>query len=138
MSDQFLFVYGTLRRKYNHPASTYLNKFGRFITDASMRGDLFEIAGYPGAVESHQSHHHVFGELYAIEDVHRLFASLDEYEECSERYPPPHEYCRKKINITTAAGENVMAWTYLYCRPTHKLQKIPSGDYLQYADLFKS
>lgn len=95
-----------------------------------MQGCLFEVAGYPGAIESINPDHRVKGELYRILDRKRLFAILDEYEECSNRHPRPHEYRRKIVTIQSIRDDTVSAWAYIYNRSTTRLRKIASGDYL--------
>ncbi len=95
-----------------------------------MQGTLYEVSGYPGAIQSNSANDKVFGELYQLLDRDRVLARLDEYEECSDRFPKPHEYIRVLVSIELSGGEAVLAWVYLYNRDVSKLQQILSGDYL--------
>jgi gamma-glutamylcyclotransferase (GGCT)/AIG2-like uncharacterized protein YtfP len=72
----------------------------------------------------------VFGELYRMLDRKRVLALLDDYEECSNKFPLPHEYIRKLLAIALAGGDSIAAWVYLYNHDVSKLQQILSGDYL--------
>lgn len=132
MSREFIFVYGTLRKK--HAASAYhvLARYCDFFGEGTLSGELFEVEGYPGVVESNKVGARVTGELYVINDPNNVFSALDEYEECTERFPQPHEYVRKRLPIHLADGGVVKAWTYVYNRPTDSLEKIESGDYIDY------
>ncbi len=95
-----------------------------------MSGKLYEVCGYPGAIESSDASHKVFGELYKILDQQPLLERLDEYEGCSDRFPLPHEYSRKRCSIKLVSGVSVVAWVYLYSHDVSTLQQIISGDYL--------
>ena len=91
---------------------------------------MLKVFGYPGAIQSNSANDKVFGELYHLLDRDRVLARLDEYEECSGRFPKPHEYIRGLVSIELSGGEAVLAWVYLYNRDVSKLQQIQSGDYL--------
>jgi gamma-glutamylcyclotransferase (GGCT)/AIG2-like uncharacterized protein YtfP len=101
-----------------------------FISDGLMHGTLYEVRGYPGAIKSSDANDKIFGELYKMLDRKRVLVLLDDYEECSERFPKPHEYSRKQVSIELSDGGSVIAWVYLYNHDVSKLQQIISGDYL--------
>ena len=65
-----------------------------------------------------------------MHDRKPVLAWLDEYEECSDSFPLPHEYSRKQLSIELVGGGSVFAWVYLYNHDVSKLQLIISGDYL--------
>ena len=100
-----------------------------YFSDGAMQGILYEVCGYPGAIESSDANNKVYGELYKILD-RRVLARLDEYEECSEWFPMPQEYVRKPLSIDLLGGGLVVAWVYLYNYDVSRLQRIKSGDYL--------
>ena len=126
---ELLFVYGTLRKGATSKAPRLLADCP-YVASGYMSGRLYEIAGYPGAVESSNPHDRVVGELYALDHAQQLFSRLDAYEECSAEYPAPHEYLRKTVPVHFDDGTLVEAWTYLYNRATVSLRPILSGDYL--------
>jgi hypothetical protein len=68
-----------------------------YFSDGVMRGTLYEVCGYPGAIESSGANDKVFGELYKMLERKLVLARLDEYEECSNRFPMAHEYIRKLV-----------------------------------------
>ncbi|MDH5325460.1 MAG: gamma-glutamylcyclotransferase [Gammaproteobacteria bacterium] len=126
-----LFVYGTLRRYFGGKVQTRLAQCSQFVGEATMQGLLYEIDGYPGAVESSEPAHCVFGELYALVQPSTL-SWLDRYEECGCEFPYPQEYERKLIDIVMYTGEPQTAWAYIYQRKTGNLQRIESGDYVRF------
>jgi gamma-glutamylcyclotransferase (GGCT)/AIG2-like uncharacterized protein YtfP len=63
-------------------------------------------------------------------DPKLVLPRLDEYEECSDNFPLPHEYSRKPLSIELVGGGSVVARVYLYNHDVSKLQKIISGNYL--------
>ena len=132
MLNEFLFVYGTLRREAGNSRHVLLAQHCRFYGPATLRGLLYEVHGYPGAIESDKPGSRVAGELYRIIERKPLFALLDDYEECAENYPHPREYVRKSIQVKTADGETLTAWAYIYNYPVQGLTEIWSGDYLNW------
>jgi gamma-glutamylcyclotransferase (GGCT)/AIG2-like uncharacterized protein YtfP len=130
VADEFIFVYGTLRRACTGNMPGVLTRFTEYVAEGYMLGKLYEVAGYPGAVEAGGSDDRVHGEIYRILDNDLLFALLDAYEECSEQFPQPHEYVRKKRPISLSGNGGIVAWVYLYNLDVTSLPQIASGDYL--------
>lgn len=130
MATEFIFVYGTLRKQIASSKYQLLANHCEYFSAGVMPGKLYEVCGYPGAIESTDANHKVFGELYKILDQQPLLERLDGYEECSDRFPLPHEYSRKRCSIELVSGGSVVAWVYLYNHDVSTLQQIISGDYL--------
>ena len=129
MHTEYLFVYGTLRKLSAPSMHQRLARSCVFISEGSVRGHLYEVDGYPGTIEAAHEEARVYGEIYAIHPPNILLAELDAYEECSEEFPKPHEYIRKKLPVVLPTGDRVSAWVYLYNRDTSRLERIDSGDY---------
>lgn len=129
-STEYIFVYGTLRKAAARCMHRALSRHCTYVADGSMQGKLYEVGGYPGAVESGDRRDTVRGELYKIEDRERLFTLIDDYEECAKSYPQPQEYVRKKLTVTLDGGGSVLAWVYLYNHDVSGLIRIESGDYV--------
>lgn len=130
ISNNFLFVYGTLRQAFKHPLHTVIVDCCEFVGLASTCAQLYELGGYPGLIESLDSSDQVFGELYAIHNQQRLFAELDNYEQCSQFYSLPHEYIRKKLMIHCHGQCALEAWVYVYNYDVSHSDRLHSGDYL--------
>ena len=81
-------------------------------------------SAYPCVIESTNPNDKVAGELYKILDSETLLPLLDEYEECTEHFPDPHEYIRKSLLITLTDLNQVTAWVYVYNHDVSQLQRI--------------
>jgi gamma-glutamylcyclotransferase (GGCT)/AIG2-like uncharacterized protein YtfP len=130
-ATEFIFVYGTLLKQMASSMYDVLAGYSEFFSVGAMRGILYEVSGYPGAIESREGNDKVFGELYKMLDQKLVLARLDDYEECSDKFPVPHEYIRKQLSIELSGGGSVVAWVYLYNHDVSKLQQIMSGNYLR-------
>jgi gamma-glutamylcyclotransferase (GGCT)/AIG2-like uncharacterized protein YtfP len=132
MSNEFIFVYGTLRKETDTAISQILARHCEFVSDGYMQGKLYEVNGYPGAIESTKPEDTVKGELHKIVDREHVLPKLDEYEECTEIFLQPHEYIRKKLLVSLMGGGTVSAWVYVFNHDISPLKLIRSGDYLTY------
>lgn len=126
----YLFVYGTLRRDSRSEMFHLLARHAVFVGDSTFQGKLFRVDYYPGVVASENPNDVVHGEVYKLIASDIVLARLDDYEECGPGYPEPHEYIRRKQNVTlNGEGSVIPAWIYLYNRPIAGLELIPSGDF---------
>ncbi len=132
MTNEFIFVYGTLRKETATDMSRLLARHCEYISAGHMRGKLYEVNGYPGAVESGNGNDKICGELHKIGDSGLVLPLLDEYEECTDRYPEPHEYVRKKLTVSLPGAGSIAAWVYVFNRDVSNLLQIESGDYPVY------
>ena len=137
MVNEFIFVYGTLRKETATPMHQLLARYCEYVSDALLQGKLYEVDGYPGAIESDDPNDLIQGELYRIISTENLLPQLDEYEECTEQFPQPHEYVRKKLLFSLSGSEKVCAWVYVYNLDVTGLVQIKNGDYLCYLQAIK-
>lgn len=126
----FLFVYGTLRRGYDHPMQTLLDTNATRHARGWYTGRLYRVSHYPGVVASEDPAERVVGDIYRLDAPDALLARLDDYEECAPHHPEPREYERVLQTVTTDAGERLTAWIYLFRHPVEGLERIVSGDFL--------
>jgi gamma-glutamylcyclotransferase (GGCT)/AIG2-like uncharacterized protein YtfP len=135
MSEEFLFVYGSLRKAVVRGAmKNILIKHCEYISDGMLQGKLYDIAGYPGAIQSENTNDKVYGEVYRIVRKHPLLIRLDEFEGCTEKFPRPHEYTRKKLLISLLTGNDLSAWVYIFNQSIVHRRHIESGDYLRFLE----
>lgn len=127
---EHLFVYGTLRRQVGHPMHRTLLAYAELRGAGRLAARLYDLGDYPGATPAADADAWVHGEIYRIRDA-RLLPLLDEYEECSARFPRPHEYVRQVQHLHAGNGRRLRAWVYLLNRKGNDLRQIPCGDYLQ-------
>jgi gamma-glutamylcyclotransferase (GGCT)/AIG2-like uncharacterized protein YtfP len=65
---EFLFVYGTLRKPIASGIHPMLAGGCEYYEEGIMQGTLYEVSGYPGAIQSIGTKDKVFGELYQLLD----------------------------------------------------------------------
>lgn len=130
MKDEFLFVYGTLRRDRGGEMYHMLARYSDFVGEATYQGRLYKVTYYPGVVPSNDPAELVQGEVYRLHNPDLVLARLDEYEECGPDFKEPTEYIRLSQEIQLRTGETVSAWVYVYNRPTDGLELFPVGDFL--------
>lgn len=130
MTPEYLFVYGTLRKDANTAMHRLLAQYADCIGTASYQGRLYKVAHYPGVVPSENPAHQTKGEVYTLREPELILPKLDEYEECGPGFAEPTEYIREKREVVQSNGQTLMAWIYIYQRPTENLPEITSGDFL--------
>jgi gamma-glutamylcyclotransferase (GGCT)/AIG2-like uncharacterized protein YtfP len=129
-----LFTYGTLRRGSSHPLSRTLASAGSYLGTGRLRGELYDLGGYPGAVAGNSDGGWIVGDMYRVHRPHQLWSVLDEYEDCDRAAPDGGEYRRVVCPIETEPGTALACWVYVYNRPTRGFNRIPGGDYFRGAE----
>lgn len=121
--NQFVFVYGTLRKggRWNY----LLRDSALVVVDATVKGDLFDSGNIPVALPGDGK---IVGEVYEV--TPKVFARLDELE------GHPKWYVRKLVEIAhrdmADVGE-LEAWVYWGTHVGHG-EKIESGDYMKHLE----
>jgi gamma-glutamylcyclotransferase (GGCT)/AIG2-like uncharacterized protein YtfP len=122
-----LFVYGTLRLGCEGAMACWLRGVAQVVGQGHVMGHLYRVADYPAFVPGEGGC--VIGDLFALPDPVPILARLDDYEECSDGWPQPHEYRRERVMVMTLDGP-VQAWTYIYAHDRMGLPMIEGGDFL--------
>jgi gamma-glutamylcyclotransferase (GGCT)/AIG2-like uncharacterized protein YtfP len=129
-SEDYVFVYGTLRADSGHPMNRTLEALGGRVGRGRVPGILYDLGSYPGAVETAETGAFLHGEVYLLRDPGSDLETLDRYEGLDEKSRESGEFRRSRIVVDLSDGRTVEAWIYLYNRPTAGLARIRSGDYL--------
>jgi gamma-glutamylcyclotransferase (GGCT)/AIG2-like uncharacterized protein YtfP len=128
-SNRYLFVYGTLLDESN-PYAAYLKEHSHFYDEGRLRGRLYNIGNYPGAVLQDDSDSCVHGSIFLIDEPKTVLKELDDYEGFGDPFLQPNEFIRKLVEVE-ARGMILKCWVYLYNLPVNSLPQISSGDYLK-------
>jgi gamma-glutamylcyclotransferase (GGCT)/AIG2-like uncharacterized protein YtfP len=129
-SNYQLFVYGSLRRGFNHPAHAYISEHFVLQSPARVKGKIYDLGEYPGAIPTSE-HYFINGELYRLkegQDFYWAIAQLDDYEGLNEN---PPLYLRETA-LVYLENDTTTAWIYWYNMPVEGKHWIASGDVLQY------
>lgn len=126
---ELFFAYGTFRVGSGHEMQRWLTAHAALIGEASVRGVLYDLGGYPGLVVETAAPDAVRGDVYRLhpETTAETLRQLDAYEGCGPGSPEPHECRRTRIQVRLDGGESVDAWVYVL-RDVRGLERIPSGD----------
>lgn len=128
----YLFVYGTLRKGFEHPLAELLGRSAEFFTGGWCKGLLYDLGPYPVLTKTTDKDQNVFGDVFLLHNEQELLTILDEYEAVGEYLETGITYERLKVNIESVSGINISAWVYLYQGTLEHLQPIKNGDYLNY------
>ena len=115
----FLFVYGTLQRRFENRFARALRQYANWVGPAVARGRLWLVTDYPGMTEGPRW---VRGELYRLRSPQKVLKMLDWYE--------GDEYVRRRRMVTVKGGGKICAEIYLYRAPVNGLRPIPSGIFI--------
>ena len=132
MNSGYLFVYGTLKTKFECPVSDELRKYAIHIGEGQVDGQLYLIRKvheghewtYPALILKKPGL--VYGEVFRILNPNLLFHTLDDYEGYGEGYSKPYEYNREIIQIYTAE-KNIDCWSYVYQWTLENAERIDNG-----------
>ncbi len=132
-SNGQVFVYGSLRSGFHHPAYAYISRYFTLVADAKVKGSLYDMGEYPAAVPS-ENDSFIIGELYRInspEEFAWAIAQLDDYEGVNPEYGETPLY-RREQTIVYTKEEQTEAWVYWFNGDTLGKPVIESGDILLY------
>lgn len=129
----FLFVYGTLRSEMLNPIKEQITADVEWVGEAEIRGCLYDIGTYPGAVPAHdQEASLIKGEIIKLNRPERVLKILDKYEGLTDSSPDDSEYYRSEERINLPDGRELQSWIYWYNFSVEGKTRIEDNDYLAY------
>ena len=128
MINELLFVYGSLLSADNEFA-VYLSHNSTLIGTGTIKGKLYDIGEYPGAIIDPYNQHEITGTIYQLHHPQKALKILDDYEGYGEDQDQPNLFVRELLPVKTVNGE-MQCWVYLYNFPVKGLPQINSGNYL--------
>lgn len=127
-----LFVYGSLRKGFEHPAFEYIARYFQFASHGKIKGLVHDLGEYPAAVPT-DADRFIIGELYAVKEADELsyaVAQLDDYEGINPDEGP--SLYRRELTTVYTDGGITEAWVYWYNGDLQNSTPIESGDVLEY------
>lgn len=131
-----LFVYGSLRSGFHHPAYEYISKYFKLLSEARVKGRLYDMGSYPGAVPASDDVY-IIGELYDLknpEDFSWAIEQLDAYEGVDPEEGEEPIY-KRELTEVVYGDKKTTAWIYWYVADLGERSAIASGDILQHIQL---
>jgi gamma-glutamylcyclotransferase (GGCT)/AIG2-like uncharacterized protein YtfP len=124
LETDLLFVYGSLRPKYDHSLS---KEFEGYIGQGRAAGKMYRISWFPGVIFKGESK--VVGDVVKLKGKEHL-KHLDAFEGV---HGNPPLYNRIKVEVVLdSSKKTVTCWAYEFARPIEetKHKEILSGDFL--------
>lgn len=131
--NTYLFVYGTLLDASNEFA-IYLNLHCSFYSTGKVKGKLYDLGEYPGAIADENCTDYIYGNIFILNNSNEALKYLDDYEGFGDEQEQPNLFIRKMITVETDT-ERLKCWIYLYNLPIKGFKIIESGDYAEYRNL---
>ena len=125
----YLFIYGTLlpgrAPSRLAPVMATLPPLG----PGSMRGRLYDLGRYPGAISDSTTAGRIRGEVFGLPDARAVLKMLDAYEGYNPAMPSESLFVRARRPVSLADGGKIRCWVYLYGQDPGKAPVVPHGDY---------
>ncbi|WP_025742597.1 gamma-glutamylcyclotransferase family protein [Aquimarina pacifica] len=133
LSENHLFVYGTLMSNFNNVHSQLLRARCDYIGKGSFHGYLFDLGYYPGVIFDPKSKYAVHGEIYHLgSNQEMVLEKLDTYEGITDS-EVNNEY--KRIVIPVLSSKTILpCWVYVLTQKPINSVTITSGSYGQYIE----
>jgi pyruvate carboxylase len=128
--EEYLFVYGTLRRDCGNDLHRLIARNSDYIGMATYQGQMYQVADYPGIIPSSDAKDQVVGELYLLSNTIKLLNVLDEYEEYNTEKPADSIFVREQVKVSLK-GKEIKTYAYLYNKKIDPKTRIASGDYVK-------
>lgn len=123
-----LFVYGALRKGF-HAHGLMQGFHARLLATGRVKGRLYDLGKYPGAIASTSDADRVHGEIYLLPRAAAAFTALDRLEGFDPANPGGNLFERKETTVTLAGGREARAWIYWLARVRARGRRIASGNY---------
>ncbi len=128
MTDH-IFVYGTLSPGNAPPEIADTVSRLRPVGSASVRGRLYDLGEYPGAVLSEKSRTLIRGEVFELPGDRNTLTALDNYEGFEPHKPSSSLFLRRVWPVTMDDGKRVRCWVYIYNGTMKGAQPLRNGRY---------
>ncbi len=127
--SEHLFAYGTLLPGLvPRELRGVLDRLHR-VGAGRLRGSLFDLGAYPGAVPDEAAATWILGEVFRLPDDAALLARLDAYEGYAPEGPREGVFVRVRRAVALAVGGGLDCWVYAYSRDPGGAPPVASGDW---------
>jgi gamma-glutamylcyclotransferase (GGCT)/AIG2-like uncharacterized protein YtfP len=114
MITEYLFLYGTLLADEAPDEVVGALRSLRRIGPAHVRGRLYDLGEYPGAILAPSSKTLIRGEIFELPATPAILKTLDDYEEFDAANKEDSLFIRTKAKAKLQDGSQVDCWIYVY------------------------
>ena len=125
--SQYLFAYGTLQPGLALTKIARVAAKLRPVGEGFVRGVLYDLGGYPGAVADPSAKGRIMGTVMELPEDESVLERLDRYEGFDPEAPVTSEYIREQQAVELKAGGTVECWFYRYNRKLRDGDRVESG-----------
>jgi gamma-glutamylcyclotransferase (GGCT)/AIG2-like uncharacterized protein YtfP len=125
--SQYLFAYGTLQPGLAPTKIARVAAKLRPVGEGFVRGVLYDLGGYPGAVADPGEAGRINGTVMKLPEDEGVLERLDRYEGFDPQAPETSEYIREKQAVELKAGGMVECWFYRYNRKPRNAPQVENG-----------
>jgi gamma-glutamylcyclotransferase (GGCT)/AIG2-like uncharacterized protein YtfP len=126
---QYLFVYGTMLPGCAPALVAHLAARLRPVGEGFVRGTLYDLGRYPGAIPDASSASRIFGTVMALPQNENFLRELDEYEGFDPQRLEANEFVRELQTVGLSDGRTVKCWFYRYNLPANAAKIIEDGSW---------
>jgi gamma-glutamylcyclotransferase (GGCT)/AIG2-like uncharacterized protein YtfP len=130
--SEYLFVYGTLRPSHAPAEVASVVKSLRKIGIGHIKGQLYDLGEYPGAILDASADTTISGEVFTLSNARAVLPVLDSYEDFDPNDPENSLFVRKKYPVTLSDGRKLKCWVYVYNRDLGEARPLAGGDYAKF------
>jgi gamma-glutamylcyclotransferase (GGCT)/AIG2-like uncharacterized protein YtfP len=109
-----LFSYGTLQPEQAPGEILHVVKQFQRVGPGFVRGKLYDLGSYPGAVLDPTTPTRIDGTVFRIPDDRSVIEELDRYEEYDPNSPATSLFVRRICPVHLPDGSVVNCWIYEY------------------------
>lgn len=125
--SQYLFAYGTLQPGLAPTKIARVAARLRPVGEGFVRGVLYDLGGYPGAVADPGAKGRITGTVMELPEEEGLLERLDAYEGFDPGSPEASEYIRERQTVELVDGGSLECWFYRYNREPRDGTRVESG-----------
>lgn len=132
--SEYLFVCGTLLPELVPDHLREMVSAFKPLGEATVRGRLYDLGEYPGAVLDENADSLVHGRVFQLPDDPEVLVALDDYECVEANDLAASLFIRNTAKAKMSDGGEVVCWIYTYNRDVTGKPLIDTGDYLSYRE----
>ena len=125
--SQYLFAYGTLQPEFAPTKIARVAAKLRPVGEGFVRGELYDLGGYPGAVADPSAIGKIVGTVIELPEDEGVLERLDAYEGFDPKTPETSEYIRERQIVELKTGGTLECWFYRYNRKPRDGTQVESG-----------
>jgi gamma-glutamylcyclotransferase (GGCT)/AIG2-like uncharacterized protein YtfP len=127
--SDYLFTYGTLHPGRAPEEVAAAVEQLRAVGEGFVRGVLYDLGDYPGAVLDPSSQQRIAGTVFELPEDDDVLRQLDEYEGFDPNAPGKSLFLRTRCPVALGSGRTLQCWIYIYNGTPEPARILASGIY---------